>query len=74
MLKEKKSENILKYLWGIGPWLAVTALLVVALLLGLRISREKKRIKEEKLAAYKNDRSYQPACHYKPSGRSDSSR
>ncbi|MGA1865135.1 MAG: efflux RND transporter periplasmic adaptor subunit [bacterium] len=56
MLKENNSENIIKYLWGIGPWLAVTALLIIAVMLGLRISSEKKRIKEEKLAAYKNER------------------
>ena len=56
MLKENNSKNIIKYLWGTGPWLAVTVLLIVAVILGLRISSEKKRIKEEKLAAYKNER------------------
>ncbi len=56
MLKEKNSENILKYLWGIGPWLAVSVLLIMSILLLFGIFSEYKRIKEEKLAAYKSNR------------------
>lgn len=56
MLEEKRSTKILKYIWGVIPWLVLCLLLILAGRLGLKISRQKKRIKEEKLAAYQNNR------------------
>jgi len=52
----RKQEDIIRYLWGMGPWLAVIALLVVAGMLLVGIARKKHQIREEMLAAYQENR------------------
>jgi len=54
--EKKNSDHVLKYLWSMGPWLVVLILLGGSIMLGLGIARKKNRIKEEKLAAYKENR------------------
>ncbi|MBN2373114.1 efflux RND transporter periplasmic adaptor subunit [bacterium] len=55
-MENKRSIKILTYIWGVIPWLIVCLLLISSVIIGIRISREKKRIKEEKLAGYQNNR------------------
>ncbi|MGA1825055.1 MAG: efflux RND transporter periplasmic adaptor subunit [bacterium] len=55
-ITEDISARILRFIWEIAPWLMVCSLTVAILMLGLEISRKKKRLKAENLAAYKNER------------------
>lgn len=52
----RKQEEIIRYIWGMGPWLVVIALLVIAGMLLVGIARKKQQIREEKLAAYEKNR------------------
>ena len=56
MTEKKISIKLLKFIWETIPWVLVTLLLIICILLGLNVSKKKKRIKEEKLAAYNDFR------------------
>lgn len=53
---KKGSRKVFKVIWGSIPWLVVLVLLVLAVMFGIRIFRESKRIKQERLAAYIENR------------------
>ncbi len=56
MKTDREEKNITRYIWGAAPWLFVCVLLTLAIMWGIKISKERKRIKEEKITAYKENR------------------
>jgi membrane fusion protein (multidrug efflux system) len=55
MNKTKHKTRLLRFIWGIIPWMIVVLVVIFIVILGTRIMHEKARLEEAKKAALKQD-------------------
>ena len=55
MNKTERKTSLLRFIWGIIPWMIVVLIVIFIVILGTRIMHEKARLEEAKKAALKQD-------------------
>ena len=55
MNKTERKTSLLRFIWGIIPWMIVVLIVIFIVILGSRIMHEKARLEEAKKAALKQD-------------------